>query len=36
MGIQHKSKSLRNANKKRVRARKHKNRSLKKGKKVVS
>ncbi len=32
MGIQHKSKSLRNANKKRVRARKHKLRSTKKGK----
>jgi hypothetical protein len=33
MGIQHARKELRNANKKRVRARKHKARSLKKGKK---
>jgi len=33
MGMQHKSKALRNANKKRVRARKHKARSLKKFKK---
>ena len=33
MGIQHARKSLRNAKKKRVRARKHKARSLKKGKK---
>lgn len=32
MGIQHKSKSLRNANKKRVRARRNKLRGVKKGK----
>lgn len=34
LGIQHKKKSLRNANKKRVRARKHKLRSAKKVKRL--